>query len=45
MACYPQDVPSTWTVDNILDQGSIQFFLNPYINIDSFTLFKPDYFQ
>jgi hypothetical protein len=35
MARYPRVMPSTWTTDNILEQGSIQYFLNHYINVDS----------
>lgn len=45
MARFPRDVPSTWTADNILEQGSIQYLFNPYINVDTFTLFKPAYFM
>ena len=45
MARNPREVPSTWTADNILEQGSIQYFFNPYIDVDTFTLFKLDYFQ
>jgi hypothetical protein len=32
MARYPRVVPSTWSADNILEQGSIQYLFNPYIN-------------
>lgn len=45
MARYPRDLPSPWTTDNILEQGSIQYLLNSYINVDTFTLFKSNYFQ
>ena len=45
MARYPQDVPSLWTADNTLEQESIQYLFNPYINVDTFTLFKSNYFQ
>ena len=47
MARYPQEVPSTcqWTTDNILEQGCIQYLFNPYISVDTFTLFKSDYFR
>ena len=44
MARNPREVPSTWTADNILEQGSCQYLFNPYIDVDTFTLFKPDYF-
>ena len=47
MARYPREVPSPcqWTADNILERESIQYFLNPYIDVDTFTLFKSNYFQ
>jgi hypothetical protein len=45
MARYPRVVPSTWSADNILEQGSLQYLFNPYINVDTFTLFKSDYFR
>ena len=45
MARYPRVVPSTWTTDNILEQGSIQYLLNHYINVDTFTIFKSVYLQ
>jgi hypothetical protein len=44
MARYPREVPSSWTTDNILEQ-SIQFLFNPYIDVDTFTLFKANYFR
>ena len=31
--------------ENILDKGSIQYYCNPYINVDTFMLFKSDYFR
>ena len=37
-------VSSTWTTDNVLEQGSIHFFVNPYINVDTFTVLKPALF-
>ena len=34
-------INSSLTADNVLEQSTIQFFVNPYINIDTFTLMKP----
>ena len=34
-------INSGWNTDNILEQSAIQFFVNPYINVDSFSLLKP----
>jgi hypothetical protein len=44
IARYPREVPSSWTSENILEQP-IQFLFNPYINVDTFTLFKANYLQ
>lgn len=44
MARCPREVPSTWTAENVLEQGGIQFFLNHYINVDTFTLSKSVFF-
>ena len=40
MARSGQTIPSSWTTDNILEQSSIQYLVNPYINVDTFTLLK-----
>jgi hypothetical protein len=45
MARCGQIIPSTWTTDNVLEQNSIQYFVNPYINVDSFTLLKASLFS
>ena len=45
MARFPRVVPSTWTTDNILEQGSIQYLFNSYIDVHTFTLFKSTYFR
>ena len=39
-----QSISSSWTADNVLELGSIQYFVNPYINVDSFTLLKHSLF-
>ena len=39
-----QTIPSTWTTDNVLEQSSVQYFVNPYINLDTFTLLKTSLF-
>ena len=44
MARCGQNIPSSWTTDNILEQNSIHFLLNPYINVETFTLLKPNLF-
>lgn len=44
MARCGQSILSSWTTDNILEQNSVQYFVNPYINVDSFTLLKPGLF-
>lgn len=44
MARCGQNIPSSWTTDNILEQSSIQYLVNPYINVDTFTLLKSDFF-
>ena len=47
VARFPRVVPSTWITlaDNILEQGSIQYLFNCYIDVDTFTLFKSVYFR
>ena len=45
MARLPRVVLSTWTTDNILEQGCIQYLVNSYVDVDTFTLFKYKYFQ
>jgi hypothetical protein len=40
-----QTIHSGWTTDNILEQSSIQFLVNPYINVDTFTLLKRSLFS
>ena len=35
--CLVFDLPQH---ENILEQGSIQYLFNPYINVDTFTLFS-----
>lgn len=42
--CGPS-IPSSWTTDNILEQISVQYFVNPYINVDTFTLLKSSLFS
>jgi hypothetical protein len=32
-------IDRTWTMDNVLDLAS-HFYVNPYINVDSFTSYK-----
>ena len=44
MARCGQSITSSWTADNVLEQSSLQYFVNPYINVDSFTLLKPQLF-
>ena len=44
MARCGQKIPSSWTSDNILEQNSIHFLVNPYINVETFTLLKPNLF-
>ena len=34
-----------WNTDNILEQSAIHFFVNAYINVDSFSLLKPAFFN
>jgi hypothetical protein len=41
MPRYGQAILSSWTTDNVLELSSIQYFVNPYINVDTFTLLKP----
>jgi hypothetical protein len=46
MARCGQNIHSSWTTDNILEQSStIQYFVNPYIDVHAFTLLKPTLFQ
>jgi hypothetical protein len=45
MARCGQNIISTWTTDNILEQSSIHYLVNPYINVDTFTLLKPTLFS
>ena len=40
MAWCGQNILSSWTTDNVLEQSSIQYLVNPYINVDTFTLLK-----
>ena len=40
MAQCGQKILSSWTTDNILEQTSIHYLVNPYINVDSFMLLK-----
>ena len=44
MARCGQKILSSWSTDNILEQTSIHYLVNPYINVDSFTLLKPALF-
>ena len=44
MARCGQAILSSWTTDNILEQDSIHYLVNPYINVDTFTLLKPSFF-
>ena len=44
MAQCGQNIPSSWTSDNILEQNAIHFLVNPYINVETFTLLKPNLF-
>lgn len=44
MARCGQNIPSSWTSDSILEEDSIQYLFNPYINVDTFTLLKSDMF-
>ena len=37
-------ISSTWTTDNVLEQSSLHYFINPYINVDTFTVLKPALF-
>ena len=37
-------VSSTWTTDNVLELNSLHYFVNPYINVDTFTVLKPALF-
>ena len=41
---FKHAVSSTWTTDNVLEQSSVHFFVNPYINVDTFTVLKPALF-
>jgi hypothetical protein len=45
MPRFGQAINSTWTTDNILEQSSLHYFVNPYINIETFTLLKPALFN
>ena len=45
MARCGQNIHSGWTTDSILEQNSVQFLVNPYINVHSFTLLKPSLFS
>ena len=42
---FGQTISSSWTADNVLEQSSIQYFVNPYINVDTFTLLKSSLFS
>ena len=44
MARCGQNILSSWTTDNVLEQNSIHFLVNPYVNVDTFTLLKPTFF-
>ena len=44
MARCRQNILSTLTTDNVLEQTSIQYLVNPYITVDSFTLLKATFF-
>ena len=44
MARCGQNINSSWTTDNILEQNSVHYLVNPYINVDTFTLLKPSFF-
>ena len=39
-----QNILSSWTTDNVLEQNSNQFLVNPYINVDMFTILKLNLF-
>ena len=40
-----QSILSSWTTDNVLELNSTQFLVNPYINVDTFTILKPNFFS
>ena len=44
MPRFGQSILSSWTTANVLELESIQYFINPYINVDSFTLLKHSLF-
>ena len=44
MARCGQNILSSLTTDNVLEQPSIQYLVNSYINVDTFTLLKPAFF-
>ena len=35
MARCGQNINSSWTTDNILEQNSVHYLVNPYINVDT----------
>jgi hypothetical protein len=37
MARCGQNISSSLTTDNVLEQTSVQYLVNPYITVDSFT--------
>ena len=45
MARCGQNISSSLTTDNVLEQTSVQYLVNPYITVDSFTLLKPNLFS
>jgi hypothetical protein len=45
MARCGQTFPSSLTTDNILEQTSIHYLVNPYIDVDTFTLLKAPLFS
>ena len=45
MAWCGQNILSTLTTDNVLEQTLIQYLVNPYITVDSFTLLKASFFM
>ena len=44
MPRFGQSILSSWTTANVLELESIQYFVNPYINVDTFTLLKRSLF-